>query len=239
MKALILNSGIGKRMGALVKDRPKCMTPLLGGETIISRQLRQLAALGIGEAVITTGPFEGLLQSHCREQKLPLKLDFVHNPEYERTNYIYSIYRARALLDDEIVLMHGDLVFTDSVLAAALNSVSDCMTVSSTAPLPQKDFKAVVQDGRILKVGIEFFDSALAAQPLYRLSRDSWRRWLENIVVFCESGRRTCYAEAALNEVLSELELRPLDVEDDLCCEIDDEQDLLLIRGKMANMPKK
>ena len=238
MKALILNSGIGKRMGALVKDRPKCMTPLLGGETIISRQLRQLAAVGIGEAVITTGPFEGLLQSHCREQKLPLKLDFVHNPEYERTNYIYSIYQARSLLDNEIVLMHGDLVFSDSVLAAALSGASDCMTVSSTAPLPQKDFKAVVQGGRILKVGVEFFDSVLTAQPLYRLSRDSWRRWLENIVVFCESGRRTCYAEAALNEILPELELKPLDVKDDLCCEIDDERDLILIRSKMADLPK-
>ncbi len=238
MKALILNSGIGKRMGALVKDHPKCMTPLLGGETIIGRQLRQLVALGIGEAVITTGPFEGLLRSHCREQKLPLKLNFVHNPEYERTNYIYSIYQARSLLDDEIVLMHGDLVFSDAVLAAVLNGACDCMTVSSTAPLPQKDFKAVVQGGRILKVGVEFFDSALTAQPLYRLSRDGWRRWLQNIVVFCESGRRTCYAEAALNEVLPELELKPLDVKDDLCREIDDERDLIMIRSKMADLPK-
>ena len=28
MKALILNSGIGKRMGVLTKEHPKCMTEL-------------------------------------------------------------------------------------------------------------------------------------------------------------------------------------------------------------------
>lgn len=238
MKALILNSGIGKRMGTLVKDHPKCMTPLLDGETILSRQLCQLAAAGVREAVITTGPFERLLQSYCKDLELPLKLNFVHNPEYAQTNYIYSIYQARSLLDDEIVLMHGDLVFSDAVLASVLNSVENCMTVSSTAPLPQKDFKAVVQNGRILKVGVEFFDSALTAQPLYRLSRSSWRRWLENIIAFCESGKRACYAEVALNEILPELELKPLDVKDDLCCEIDNERDLFLIRSKMAKLPK-
>ena len=42
MKALILNSGLGKRMGTLTSEHPKCMTELSVGETIVSRQLRQL-----------------------------------------------------------------------------------------------------------------------------------------------------------------------------------------------------
>ena len=42
MKALILNSGIGSRMGVLTSDHPKCMTELSVGETILSRQLRQI-----------------------------------------------------------------------------------------------------------------------------------------------------------------------------------------------------
>ena len=39
MKALILNSGKGSRMGNLTKDHPKCMTELASMETILSRQL--------------------------------------------------------------------------------------------------------------------------------------------------------------------------------------------------------
>ena len=34
MKALILNSGMGKRMGVLTSDNPKCMTEISLTETI-------------------------------------------------------------------------------------------------------------------------------------------------------------------------------------------------------------
>ena len=44
MKALILNSGMGSRMGDLTRKYPKCMSELLPNETIVSRQLRLLDA---------------------------------------------------------------------------------------------------------------------------------------------------------------------------------------------------
>ena len=52
MKALILNSGLGTRMGVLTSEHPKCMTEISPTETILSRQLRQLCSVGIREAVI-------------------------------------------------------------------------------------------------------------------------------------------------------------------------------------------
>jgi len=42
MKALILNSGLGSRMGEITKTHPKCMTEILEEETIVSRQLKLL-----------------------------------------------------------------------------------------------------------------------------------------------------------------------------------------------------
>lgn len=52
--------------------------------------------------------------------------------------------------------MHGDLVFENTVLDDVMESQESCMTVSSTLPLPEKDFKAVIHKNRIEKVGIEF-----------------------------------------------------------------------------------
>lgn len=43
MRALILNSGLGYRMGALTSKHPKCMTEISTTETILSRQLTLLA----------------------------------------------------------------------------------------------------------------------------------------------------------------------------------------------------
>ena len=57
MKALILNSGLGKRMGHLTQNRPKGMVEIHPGVTPLDLQIQQLLRAGIKETVITTGPF--------------------------------------------------------------------------------------------------------------------------------------------------------------------------------------
>ena len=61
---LLLNSGMGTRMGVLTSDQPKCMTEIYGRETIIGRQLAQLLDVGIKEAVITVGAHENVLKEY-------------------------------------------------------------------------------------------------------------------------------------------------------------------------------
>lgn len=240
MKVLILNSGMGSRMGVLTSEHPKCMTELSSQETILSRQLRQIAEVGIQEVVMTTGLFDSVLVNYCKSLELPLHITFVKNPVYKETNYIYSIYCAREeLKDEEILLMHGDLVFENRVLDAVLESDESCMTVSSTLPLPKKDFKAVIQEGYIKKVGIEFFNDAMAAQPLYKLKQKDWQVWLDRIGKFCEAQNVKCYAENALNEISDCCRIRPLDVRDDLCAEVDDPNDLAVIAEKVRQVEQR
>ena len=64
MKALILNSGKGTRMGRFTSEHPKCMTEIAGNETILSRQLRLLAKTGVKDVVMTTGPFADILMNY-------------------------------------------------------------------------------------------------------------------------------------------------------------------------------
>ena len=51
MKALILNSGLGSRMGVLTSEHPKCMTDISATDTILSRQLKQISDAGIKDVV--------------------------------------------------------------------------------------------------------------------------------------------------------------------------------------------
>ena len=236
MKALILNSGVGSRMGVLTSEHPKCMTEVSAKDTILSRQLKQLAEGGITDVVMTTGLFDGVLVNYCESLDLPLRYTFVKNPVYRETNYIYSIYCAREYLDDDILLMHGDLVFENSVFDEVCASKTSCMTVSSTLPLPEKDFKAVVRDGKVVKVGVDFFNDALAAQPLYKLLKDDWAKWMERIAAFCEAGNTRVYAENALNEIGDTLNIRALDVQNRLCSEIDNPEDLAVVSAKLKEV---
>lgn len=236
MKAVILNSGMGKRMGDLTSKHPKCMTEISEGETILSRQLKLLQMCGVTEVVMTTGLFDKILVDYCHSLNLSLQFTFVQNPVYDETNYIYSIYLAREYLDDDMVLMHGDLVFDQTVLEDVLKEGNSCMTVSTTLPLPDKDFKAVVKGHLIEKVGVDFFDDAVAAQPLYKLKKEDWNVWLERIILFCEKGQVSCYAENAFNEISNRCHIYPIDFTDRLCAEIDTPEDLKLIKERILTL---
>ena len=234
MKALILNSGLGHRMGVLTSEHPKCMTEISAADTILSRQLKLIASVGITEVVMTTGYFDDILVNYCKSLNLPLQYKFVKNPIYDQTNYIYSIYCAKELLEDQdIILMHGDLVFEASVLEDLIACEKSCMKVSSTIELPAKDFKAVVHNGRVEKVGVEFFDDAMEAQALYKLNREDWRIWLDKICEFCENGNPKCYAEVALNQVSDRCVIHAFDVRERLCSEIDTPEDLAIVRSRL------
>lgn len=237
MKALILNSGLGHRMGVLTSEHPKCMTEISHHDTILSRQLRQCLDYGIEDVVITTGYYNQVLRDYCDFLHLPLNIRFVNNPIYDKTNYIYSIFCAKDFLkDDDIILMHGDLVFENTVFESVLASRDSCMAVSSTLPLPEKDFKAVIKDGHIEKIGVEFFENALAAQPLYKINNKDWAFWINNIEVFCESGKRECYAEYAFNEVSDKCILKALDIKNQLCSEIDTPKDLEIVTDRLRTV---
>lgn len=220
-------------MGVLTSEHPKCMTELNPHETILSRQLKLLADAGVEDVIITTGYFDSVLVNYCNSLELPLHITFVKNPIYDKTNYIYSIYCAKDYLDDEIILMHGDLVFENEVFDKVISSESSCMVVSSTLPLPEKDFKAQVKDGKVQKVGVDIFNEAMEAQALYKLNRKDWKLWLDKIVEFCESDKRSVYAENALNELNGTANITALDVENSLCAEIDNPEDLAVVKAKL------
>lgn len=239
MKALILNSGMGTRMGEITEEHPKCMTKINEKDTILSRQLKQLVEYGIEEVIITTGYLDDVLMKYCMELDLPLRYTFVKNEKYRETNYIFSIYLAREYLKDDMLLMHGDLVFDNQVLDRVLTSEKSCMTVSSAQSTLNKDFKAVIEDGTIKSIGVEFFNNVLAAQPLYKILANDWKVWMDAIVQFCENGDVKCYAEKAFNTASNNCTIIPLDVKNLLCKEVDCIEDLNLVSAKIKELEQK
>lgn len=235
MKALILNSGTGKRMGELTREHPKCMTPIGESHTILSWQLELLRQVGITDVVITTGPFAGALEHYALE-RLP-SIQFVHNPQYNETNYIYSMYLARELLRDGLILLHGDLVLEKSVLEELLAVPKSAVAVEWDIPLPEKDFKARTLRGRVREIGVNVFGGdCVASQPAYKLQKADMEAWLEAISGFCRRGETGVYAENALNTILDRVEMVPVALEGRLCSEIDNPEDLEIISRRFRTL---
>lgn len=226
MKALILNSGLGTRLQELTKDKPKCMLKLYNGESILERQIRILSEFGIKDFIITTGPFEEQLHKVAQNFK-NLNFVFIQNKDYKTTNYIFSIYNAREFLDDDILLLHGDLVFNKAIISKVLNSpIPSLCLYNEEVPLPKKDFKGRFKNNKLLEVSVDIFDDGcFAFQPLYKLSKQDMFLWKNEISGFVQSGKVNVYAEEALNKILSKINVTGMSYKDDYIQEVDDRKD--------------
>lgn len=226
MKAVIFNSGLGNRMEEFTKHNHKSMARLKDGETIFHRQIRILSAEGIKDFIVTTGPFEDQLKNEAADFP-ELNFTFVRNDIYDKTNYIYSMYLAREYMNDDIVFLHGDLVFSRKLV----HDVFACpdkntATVNFKKDLPEKDFKGRIKDGKVMEVSIKIFDEdCFAFQPFYKMEKATASAWIGKVVEFIHKGEDKCYAENALNEIFPALNIRAFDYFDYYIDEIDNMTD--------------
>ena len=239
MKALIFNSGIGKRMGELTKHSPKCMVKLKNSETIFERQLRLLNDVGIKDVIITTGPYEEQLKEVASKKAYQdMHFTFVHNDKYDQTNYIYSFYLTKEFLDDDFLILHGDLVFNKKLLLTILNDPhqSTCL-INKKIPLPEKDFKGRIVDNKLKEVSIHIFDdNCYTFQPLYKLTKNDLKIWMNKVEEFVLAGNVNVYAENALNEVSDKLDIFPISYEKYYINEIDNVDDYEKVSSEIRNL---
>ena len=69
-----------------------------------------------------------------------------------------------------------------------------------------------------------------------KLNKEDWNVWLARIEEFCEKEKVSCYAENAFNKVSNQCLIRPLDVQDRLCAEIDNPEDLKQVSGMLKEV---
>ncbi len=202
------------------------MAPLKNGETIFHRQIRLLSAEGVKDFLVTTGPFEDQLKKEASDFP-ELNFTFVRNDIYDKTNYIYSMYLAREYMNEDLVFLHGDLVFNRRLVHDVLNSSEkNTATVNFKKALPEKDFKGRVKDGKVMEVSIKIFDDdCYAFQPFYKMDKATASAWIGKVVEFIHKGEDKCYAENALNEIFPALNVRAFSYENYYIDEIDNLDD--------------
>ena len=221
-------------MGELTENSHKSMVEIWDGTPLIYYQIKMLESAGIDDILITTGHMSDKLKNYVNTEFSNIHITYAHNPDYLDTNYIYSMYLALDRLNEDIILLHGDLYFEESILNDVINSNTSCVVVDSTLPLPEKDFKAEIGNERIKKIATYINNSnCVSCQPLYKLNGGDWNVWKESIHEFCDEGKIDVYAEEALNNVLNEVILKPLDVKGRLCMEVDTIYDLQLLKSKL------
>lgn len=226
MKCIILNSGMGTRLGNLTKNNPKSLVKLNENNTIFSNAIKILRKFKIDEYIITTGYLENILKEYVKTNFPNLNFTFIHNPYYNKTNYIKSIDLIPKLYED-IILLHGDLIFSENTANKIISSKNTGVIIDSTIPLPEDDFKAKIVNNEVKYISTKYFENdAVACQPFYKITPKDWMLWKDKINKYCQNNKTDVYAENALNELTDKIHITPIDIKGDLCMEIDTPKDL-------------
>ncbi len=225
MKALILAAGKGQRLRPITNKIPKALIRV-GGKEIIGYQLDYLVEYGVENFIIAVGALKEKIIEYVKSN-YSVNVKFIYNPLYGKTNYIYTLWLTKEYVDDDVILIHGDLIFNKILLERLIYFDKNGVLVSKKAKALEKDFKAFISDERVIKIGVNVRGkNAHACMPMYKFKKEDFLLWLDKIEEFIRQGKTDVYAEDALNEITNKLEIYPLYFEDELCLEIDTKEDL-------------
>ena len=122
MKAIILAAGVGKRLSAVAKGRPKCLIEI-GGRTLLSRHVENLATIGVQHIVLVVGYQQNLIREAMQLESFPGTIEFVVNERFERGS-ITSLWEARDEFNDDVVIMDADVLYHPMILRRLVESSS-------------------------------------------------------------------------------------------------------------------
>ena len=244
MQAVILAAGMGKRLGEYTKNNTKCMVPV-NGTPLIDRTLGQLSKLGLSRVVIVVG-YEGKkLMDYLGTERDGLKIEYVNNPIYDKTNNIYSLALAeKQLQEDDTLLIESDLIFDDGMFNLLLDN-----------PFPNLALVAKYEtwmDGTMVKIDrdnniVNFVTKAAFSYDevgsyyktvnIYKFSKEFSRtKYVPFLDAYCKAVGNNEYYENVLRIIsfLSKSDLKALPITNEKWYEIDDKQDLDIAEALFA-----
>ena len=236
MQAIILAAGMGKRLGEYTKNNTKCMVEV-NGVKLIDRVFKQLATLPISRVVMVIG-YEGeKLRNYLGDEKEGLRIDYVENSVYNKTNNIYSLWLAKQQLqEDDTLLIESDLIFDDQMLPLICNHPEPNLALVAKYEPWMDGTMVLIDDDRnivnfVSKAAFDYsqIDKYFKTVNVYKFSRDfSRQKYVPFLEAYTKSVGNNEYYENVLRIIsfLNSHDLKALPIQGLKWYEIDDKQDL-------------
>lgn len=149
VRAIHLAAGEGTRLRPITDDRPKPLVEL-GGRTLLERNVETLLEAGVTDQLVVTG--------YHADRIRDLGYETVHNPVYDETDMVYSLFRAReegAFPETrDLLISYGDIVYDRRVVDVLLESVAEVAVVvdNDWLPLWKARFTDPLEDAETLRI---------------------------------------------------------------------------------------
>lgn len=229
MQAVILSAGMGSRLSPLTNLIPKSLVKV-GGRPILEWQLNALMENHVQDILIVVGYKEEQVR-HFVEMSFPgSAITLITNTEYAITNNMYSLYLAEKFIKGDFILLNGDVVFDVPIIKKVLASRCDDAIAVDIGQYNSESMKIVIENGFIVDIskGIPKDRAAGLSIDLYKFSNKGKQKLFDIIREIVEgAGDRNQWTEMAIQRLLQDLQMRPIDINGARWIEIDNYDDLV------------
>ncbi|GAA1921902.1 phosphocholine cytidylyltransferase family protein [Streptantibioticus ferralitis] len=170
MIGLVLAAGAGRRLRPYTDTLPKALVPVdpagEGTTTVLDLTLGNFAEVGLTDAAVVIGyRGEAVVERQAAlERKYGVKLHLVHNDKAEEWNNAYSLWCARDVIKEGVILANGDTVHPVSVertlLDARGNGQQIILALDTVKKLADEEMKVVTADGQGVRRITKLMDPA-------------------------------------------------------------------------------
>lgn len=237
MQAILLAAGMGKRLGKLTRNNTKCMVSV-NGLPLIDRVILQLSRLNLSRLVIVVGyEAENLIEHIGNRYDGVLKIEYIHNTIYDKTNNIYSLALAKEeMCKEDTILLESDIIFEDRMLELLVNHEEKDVALVAKCESWMDGTMVCIDHNRnitsfVSKQDFDFrnSDKYYKTVNIYKFSSQfSSQYYIPFLEAYCKVLGNNEYYEQVL-QVLVHLNMSPLKalpIGDIKWYEIDDVQDL-------------
>lgn len=224
-------------MGNLTKNNTKCMIEV-NGVKLIDRTIMQLSKLNLSRLVLVVG-YEGqnLIDYLGNRYDGIIKIEYVNNPVYDKTNNIYSLALAKHYLcEDDTLLLESDLIFEDTILDKIVYHQDPNLALIAKYESWMDGTMVTIDSDRnivnfIPKQAFRYEDVDVYYKTvnIYKFSKEfSTNEYVPFLDAYCKVMGNNEYYEQVLRvlTLLHTSSLKALPIADEKWYEIDDVQDL-------------
>jgi choline kinase len=146
---LILAAGAGRRLRPYTETVPKALVAVDGERTVMDLTLANFAEVGLTDVAVVVGYRADAVRARksAFESAYGIALHLVDNPKAEEWNNAYSLWCARDVIGEGVLLANGDTVHPASVERALLENRGQdkhiLLAVDTVKKLADEEMKVV------------------------------------------------------------------------------------------------